>query len=362
MTTLLRVVFFAGWIALGVAPAAAQSDPNSSGRSDQSESQPKSPYRKPGKADQMKPGQQGPKTRPGQARSQPAVIVHEPNPPLGPEAIARISGREITKDEYLQFLFRQVDLTRFREFVDEYLIVTRAQELGVSVSEPEVAAQIDRMIQETVENRYRGDQALFERTLMQRYQTLESYRRWSAQRVRTDMLLERCILKERVVTDADVKEKFERMYGVGGVHSEIRHILILRRRPSGNSAEEGPSERAQQVMQMLEQDAGRFPELVQQFSDDRLTKRNDGYIPNYRAGMFGEKFHESVESLQSEGEITGPVESNRGFHIVQLVKRTTTRYEDVQEQVRLLLGEQAPASTERLQYRKKLRAAARIEM
>lgn len=277
-------------------------------------------------------------------------------PPLPEGVLARINGRNISAAEYMQFLYKQIDTTQFAEFVDDFLIQEQATRLAVQVPEAQVQEQVDQRVERTVQNLYQGDASKFEAALGQRYQTLEGFRRWSCQRLRTDMLLELCILAERQVTEADVQRHFARVYGDGGVQHQIRHILLL-----PGSTHESVEAQATRLLQTLSEDPGRFVELVHKHSQDPLTRRTDGFIANYRSGMFGQEFQELVNGLTTAEEIAGPVKSTRGVHIVQLIQRVETPFDGVADEIRTFLREQPPTALERARYREELRRAARVE-
>ena len=102
-------------------------------------------------------------------------------------------------------------------------------------------------------------------------------------------------------------------------------------------------------------------QAVKQYSDDALTKKNDGRIPLYQKGFYGEAFHNAVTQLTPEKPISGIVESPRGFHIIQLIERQTTRFEDVKAEVEKQVRTQAPSAMERKLLLDRLRAKAKIE-
>lgn len=294
----------------------------------------------------------------------PEVVVNPPeirraDPELPAGAVARVDGVDLDHAEYLRFLEREFGYSYFREFIDEYLLERKARQLGVIIDEQELMQRAEEQIRQSIDARHQGDEAAFRESLATRLHTIESYRRWTLNQLRGDALLEACIRRERSPSPSDVRARFERMYGVGGVHCQVRHILLARAPsdPDGSAARAA----AEQLMKELESDPSRFAALVQERSDDRFTKRNDGLIPNYQPLLFGEAFDAAVQALEVPGQISGPVESSRGFHVIQLVRRTNTQFEDVEAEICSLLVSEPPAATERQEYRLKLRREARIE-
>ncbi len=278
--------------------------------------------------------------------------------PLPAAILARLNGQEISLDRYKEYLFTKTQLDQFMNLVDAMLLDERSKELGVEVTAEELDALVENNIQASIEKIHKGDRAAFELALNRRFRTMESHRSWQRQQFRSRLQLERCILKTRQVSPDDVAKEFAKLYGPGGVHLQVNHIL-LRRNRSGETRD--LESEANKLLERLEQDPKLFAELVKEHSDDPMTKRNGGFIANYRPELFGAEFHRTVESL-SELELGGPVNSGFGVHIVQLVKRTVTTFDEVQGEIEQELQRRVPTSTEKAVFRSELRANAKIEM
>lgn len=285
--------------------------------------------------------------------------IQPADPKLPEGVVARVDGVDIPHQDYLRFLERELGYSYFREFIDDHLLQRKANELGVVVTEDEIARRADEQIRQAIDARHQGDEAVFRRSLATRLHTLESFRLWTANQLRGDALLEACIRRERAPTEVEVRERFERMYGEGGVHFQVRHIQITRRADDADGSIARAA--ADEIMKELEVDPSRFASLVQERSDDRFTQRNDGLIPNYRSHTFGEAFDRAVRGLDSPGQVVGPIPSSRGFHVIQLVRRTTTPFDEVRSEIEALLIAEPPAATERHEYRRKLRREAKVE-
>lgn len=293
--------------------------------------------------------------RPARRAGGPVVEVAEPPLPAG--VVARIDGHDVSHAAYLEFLYRQYDLTRLSEFLDEQRLEQRALQLGVEVPQALVDGGVEEKIRQTVEGLYQGSLDAFEQSLRNRLQDLAGFRRWSSALVRSELLLERCILAERVVDDASVRSQFELIYGPGGTHCQVRHILLREDKPGDSAAA-----RAARIMNQLADDPDSFQELARLQSDDVLTRASDGLLPSYQPGMFGDEFQAAVDSLQSPGQITGPIPSARGLHIVQLVGRTVTPLSEVADELRILLETRPATAAERTRYRVALRSGVRVEL
>jgi parvulin-like peptidyl-prolyl isomerase len=291
---------------------------------------------------------------------------------LPPGIIARLNGRDITLDEYGSYLLASIGKSRLDEYLDRLLVEEEAKSLGISVEPAEVESRLEEQVDRTIKSLYQGKKEGFVESLAKRRSNLEEYKAKQRQDLYFEMLAERVILKTRQPTEADLKKQFEKTYGEGGVQYTLRHILISTRAPIGGpGASPGPGpegartnaeakEKAEKILKELQGGAD-FAQAVKQYSDDAFTKRNDGRIPQYRKGFYGESFHQAVTQLTPEKPLSGIVESPRGFHIIQLLEKQVTKFEDVKPELEKVVMNQAPTPKERHDLAQRLREKAKID-
>ncbi len=281
-----------------------------------------------------------------------------------PEGVlAIVDGRRITLQEYKNYLWEITGTSRLQDYIDGILVEKKAAELGIKVTEEEVRRKVEEMIQRQVEAFFRGDVAKWRQSLEEQGWSPEQYKKQRAIFVRLDLLKTKCILKTRKITEEKIRQRFERDYGKGGVTYVLRHILVSTR-PRGQRAPNPEYEakartKAERILREL-RDGADFEEMVQLYSDDAFTKKRGGVIPRYRPGMYGEDFDKAVDQLSEPGQISGIVRSRRGFHIIQLLERRVTKYEDVKEKIREQLETEPPTAQEKYNFVKSLRAQAKI--
>lgn len=79
----------------------------------------------------------------------------------------------------------------------------------------------------------------------------------------------------------------------------------------------------------------RFESAVNSHSDDFKTKTNGGLLPSFGIGSrYEQRFEEAAFRLTQINEIAGPIETQSGFHLIQLVDKQTL---DSTEALRLLI-------------------------
>ena len=285
-----------------------------------------------------------------------------------PEGVyARVDGRDITEKEYAEFLLSSVGKAQLGKYIDRLLLEASARRQGVVVTREEVESLVDERIERTIQGLYRGDREAFLGALAERHMSLADRRQKDRQEIFFERLLEKLVLKERKVTPEAKRREFERAYGVGGVQYEIRQILVSTGRRIGPGGESLPArteaearERASKIRREL-LDGADFGQLVKRYSDDSFTRANDGRVPLYRPDFFGVEFHRAVEGLTKEAPLSGVVPSRRGFHLVQLLEKRLSKFQDVEEEVEKLVRNRPPTLEEKRALLAELRKRADIQ-
>lgn len=282
---------------------------------------------------------------------------------LPPGIVARLNGRDVSVEEYASYLFATLGKSRLDDYIDRLLIEGESQRLGVTVAPDEVEAALEQRIERTVRSFYEGERQAFLDNLARRRTTLAEYKARWRQRMYYDMLLEEVVLKTRKATPEALREEFERTYGEGGLQLVLRHILISKRLRTSEGPVRSDSEargRAAEILKELEGGLD-FAQAVKQYSDDLISKRNEGRIEYYRKGFYGEEYDQAVSRLTPESPRSGVVASPRGYHIVELVERRVTRFEDVKEELEAFFKTKPPAVEEKHAVLARLREQADIE-
>ena len=82
-------------------------------------------------------------------------------------------------------------------------------------------------------------------------------------------------------------------------------------------------QKADSVYKLLKEGAN-FITLAKQFSDDRLTAQNGGEMPEFGTGKFEMAFETKVIELQKDGDISTPILSSYGYHIIKRLQQVST--------------------------------------
>jgi peptidyl-prolyl cis-trans isomerase D len=147
------------------------------------------------------------------------------------------------------------------------------------------------------------------------------------------------LAKRQEVDEADVRDQYEQEMASfdAAPQYEISHILI--------EGEEGAKEKVQAVQEALASGQD-FAEVAQQYSEDLGTRESGGYLGQLMPDVYPEPLVEAVRGLE-EGEISDPIETEAGTHIVRVDRKTvpTTptfaeRKAEIEDRLRRSLAEQ----------------------
>jgi len=99
---------------------------------------------------------------------------------------------------------------------------------------------------------------------------------------------------------------------------DVSHILI----DTDDRTDEQARERAEEVLHKLKSGEASFEELVEQYSDEPSAKDNHGHFKGVKRGKFVKPFENAAFALDKPGDITGPVKTRFGYHLIRLDGRT----------------------------------------
>lgn len=115
---------------------------------------------------------------------------------------------------------------------------------------------------------------------------------------------------------------------------KVSHILI-RVDPANPVSEDRAKRRIAEIYTALQNKATKWEEVVKAYSEDLDTKDRGGALPWFGVGAIVPEFEKAAFSLNELGEISRPVKTSYGFHIVRLEERKPiASYEDMEPMLR----------------------------
>jgi len=111
---------------------------------------------------------------------------------------------------------------------------------------------------------------------------------------------------------------------------DVTHLLIS----SENKSEDKALEQIEALRAQLDADPSRFDELVMEYSEDPSKDTNKGRFPFMMRGEMVAPFEEAAFALEEPGQITQPVRTDYGYHLIRLNRKIPSGlrpYETVKE-------------------------------
>ncbi|MEQ8768042.1 MAG: peptidylprolyl isomerase [Planctomycetota bacterium] len=258
---------------------------------------------------------------------QPALSAQQPAAPKNDEVFVEIDGEKITVDQFEKALFENYGVQYTNEYIFNYLVREQAEKLSVQVTEDEIWSRVNERFDQILTSQFQGDVGRFGEALSGEGYSPESWKRWLYFTMKPDILAEHLIRATRQITEAELREAWERQYGENGIQRTIRHILFSSN--FGNSKEytidNYNAERAvidtaakQQAESLLQKvrSGSDLAELAREHSDDFSAAQHGSLGKNWR-GRNGREFDRVIDEL-GVGEISDVFETGRGYHIAKV--------------------------------------------
>lgn len=153
------------------------------------------------------------------------------------------------------------------------------------------------------------------------------------------------LIDAQVVDDAQVEQQYQREKDAFAASTERRASHILFEVGPGMTQEQAEA-RAAEAKQRLE--AGEdFGTLARELSSDTVSAEDDGDIGYSDGSAFPQAVEDALSSLEV-GEVSGPVVSEFGVHLVKLTENTQSEFPPFEEVSERIVRELKSADVERL--------------
>ena len=326
------------------------------------------------------PGQ-SPAGVPGGATStQPAKPVNpEDAKPLVakdiPAVVAKINDKTVTREDLLQASQAvQIRLAQegrpvtptvgfYRQVLDEVIGIVLLQQdaktAGMTATDQEIQQQLAQR---------KGafpDEKTYKAALAKAGLTEEKLREQTRDQIAVQKYLKNRFAQAGNVTDQATREFYDKNKDKiqAPDRVRVRHILV-RFDPKGAPADkEKARQKAANLLKRV-QDGEDFAKLAQEHSDDTGSKPQGGDIGWVTEGRTVPTFEQAAFALKKPNDLSPVVESQFGFHIIQLQERQaagTLPYEQVKERIGQLIQQQE--AQQKLAARvRELRSKAKVEV
>ncbi len=269
-------------------------------------------------------------------------------------------GRQMQQmpEEQRQAMMPQIQQMLMSSLISKALLLNEAEKRGIEASAAEIAESLEKIVESL------PAEVTMEQFAQSAGMELEQIRAQIAEDIKVQTLVEAVTEDVDAPADGEVKEfydentsQFEQEASV-----EASHILLSTRGIEDEAQIAEKKAEAEKLRQQLIDGEGKnFAELAQAHSDCP-SKAQGGSLGEFGTGRMVPEFEKAAFS-QEVGAIGEVVETDFGFHIIQVTGKTdakTLSYDEVKDRLREQLLEQA--KSEKLQsYIGELREAATIE-
>lgn len=215
------------------------------------------------------------------------------------EVVARVNGEAITKDDLYDIMFQYVGAQALDELILVRLVEQEAAAQGVTVTQEDVDAEVEAIAAQL------GGMEQLQFILAQQGASVERL----AQDIERNLMIRQLLAPEVTVTDEEVRTFFDANAHLFAQQEQVRarHILV------------DTLEEAEELRKRL-LDGADFAELARAHSKDTGSGAAGGELGWFGRGVMVAPFEEAAFALPV-GEISEPVQSNFGYHLIKVEER-----------------------------------------
>ncbi|MCI5972163.1 MAG: peptidylprolyl isomerase [Anaerococcus sp.] len=260
---------------------------------------------------------------------------------LDDKTVAIVDGEKISKDDYKDELSFYASMLASQQqlknsivtmMVQDKLIANDIKKNDIKIDDKEV----DDALMQSVQNF--GGQEQFDKTLDDYNMSLDKFK----ETLKKDLMYKKhreWFDTNNEVTDDEIKKYFEDNKDEF-VKVDASHILVQ------------DEETAKEIKEKINNGED-FAKLAEEYSTDTASAKNGGSVGAFSKGQMVKEFEDAAFSMK-EGEVSDPVKSQFGYHIIK-VNKITDSFEDSKEEITKKIKDQKYAD-----YIKKLHDDANV--
>ncbi|MEG0326137.1 MAG: SurA N-terminal domain-containing protein [Cellulosilyticaceae bacterium] len=233
-------------------------------------------------------------------------------------------GETYKESEEAMALYKQQEELMLNYLIESELVIQSAKELGIEVTDAQVDEEIDAgKIQ-------LGSEEAFQAFLTEQGMTEEAFREYLRENMAIGQVMEQ-VTKDVAVVDEDVAKYYEenKAQFTRGPGAEMSHILVEKEEDAKKIKEEFDGGKA-------------FADLAAEYGTDgtKDTGGSLGEFIEYDSTKYDADFLAGAKDLK-EGEVSGPVKTQFGYHLIKVdniqTDEVVTPLEEVKESIKATL-------------------------
>lgn len=233
---------------------------------------------------------------------------------LPADVLAQVNGQNITRTDVLSTLDMLGGQPILRQMITATLIEQEAKRLGVTVTEAEIKRQLDQTKQQIVSQAMMGGSPGTFSEIAAREGITEGLLRWS--------------IRQRLLAQKAYAKGVEKTTPLPNFAGQVKasHILIATSaQVLGPEAKPPTDEEAKKKADTLLADIRsgkiKFEDAARQSSDDKTSGAQGGTLGWFSKGQMVPEFDAAAFQLAKAGDLSEPVKSQFGYHIIRLEKK-----------------------------------------
>ncbi|MBB3109342.1 foldase protein PrsA [Paenibacillus phyllosphaerae] len=252
------------------------------------------------------------------------LVIAVVKPPFGgaSETVATVNGAKITKDQLYDTMISYGGGSMLDSLISDELLKQEADKAGIAVTDADIEKEIEAIKKSfTTEDEFNA--------WLQNYgMTMDSFREQVPQQVMLRKILE----PQTGVTDEQVKQYYEDNKASYDTQEQVQasHILVK------TKAE------AEEILKQLKEGAD-FATIAKEKTLDEASKEAGGDLGFFPKGVMDSAFETAAFALKNPGDLSEPVETTYGFHIIKLTEHkaaVASTFEEKKEEIKTLLVSQ----------------------
>ncbi|WP_224771217.1 peptidylprolyl isomerase [Metabacillus idriensis] len=237
------------------------------------------------------------------------------------EAVASVNGEKISKDELYSLLIDQGGTQLVDYLITEKIIEQESDKQDITISNDAVEEEY-----KTVIASYGGEEAFIQQ-LETSGSTVEDVKK----DLETNLKIEKLLESEIKISEDEMKTYFDENKESFAEPEQVKasHILVE------------DEAKAKEVKEKLDGGAD-FTELAKEYSTDTSNSEDGGDLGYFAKGEMVAEFEE-VTFAMKEGEISDPVKTEFGYHIIKFADKKAAAdaaFEDKKEEIKETLFDQ----------------------
>jgi peptidyl-prolyl cis-trans isomerase SurA len=105
---------------------------------------------------------------------------------------------------------------------------------------------------------------------------------------------------------------------------QVAQIMVNVKKSDGEAGGVAGKKRIDSLLTALK-NGGNFEEVVDKFSDDKFSKNTKGVLATFGVGQMDPAFEDAAFALKNTGDLSEPVRTDYGYHIIKLIKKMPLR-------------------------------------